>query len=138
MILGLGSDIVDIERIAAAVTRHPERFARRILTEQEWHAYQERDYCVNFLAKRFAAKEAVSKCFGSGLRGALQWQTIQVLNSDLGQPTEVLNSDLGQPTVELLDDAHALLAPNAMISITLSDERRYAIAFAVYHLGAPC
>ncbi|EGG30429.1 Holo-[acyl-carrier protein] synthase [Aequoribacter fuscus] len=127
MILGLGSDIVDIERIAAAVTRHPERFARRILTEHEWHAYQERDYCVNFLAKRFAAKEAVSKCFGTGLRGALQWQTIQVLNSDLGQPT-----------VELLDDAHALLAPNAMISITLSDERRYAIAFAVYHLSAPC
>lgn len=126
MILGLGSDIVDIERIATAVERHPERFARRILTPSEWKAYQERDYCVNFLAKRFAAKEAVSKCFGTGLRGALQWQTIQVVNGDLGQPC-----------VELLGAAQALLAPNAVISITLSDERRYAVAFAVHHLSAP-
>ena len=126
MILGLGSDIVDIERIAAAVKRHPERFARRILTPLEWREYQERDYCINFLAKRFAAKEAVSKCFGTGLRGALQWQTIQVLNSDLGQPR-----------VELLNEAQVLLAPNAVISITLTDERRYAVAFAVYHLSAP-
>ncbi|MDG0978594.1 MAG: holo-ACP synthase [Halieaceae bacterium] len=127
MILGLGSDIVDIERISAAVTRHPDRFARRILTSMEWRAYQERDYCVNFLAKRFAAKEAVSKCFGTGLRGALQWQTIQVLNSDLGQPR-----------VDLLGDAQALLSTNTAVSVSLSDERRYALAFAVYHLIAPC
>lgn len=127
MILGLGSDIVDIERIATAVQRHPARFARRILTPLEWGAYQERDYCVNYLAKRFAAKEAVSKCFGTGLRGALQWQTIQVLNNELGQPC-----------VKLLDDARELLAPNSSVSLTLSDERRYAMAFAVYHLSAPC
>lgn len=127
MILGLGSDIVDIGRIADAVRRHPERFARRILTPQEWQAYQERDNCVNYLAKRFAAKEAVAKCFGTGLRGPLQWQTIQVLNKDLGQPH-----------VELLGEAMAVVAPNTVISVTLSDERRYAIAFAVYHLTSPC
>ena len=56
------------------------------------------------------------------MRGALQWQTVQVLNDDLGQPN-----------VDLLGDARALLSPNAAISVTLSDERRYAVAFALHH-----
>jgi|SaaInl5LU_22_DNA_1037371.scaffolds.fasta_scaffold12758_2 holo-[acyl-carrier protein] synthase len=122
MILGLGSDIVDIERIAAAVKRHPDRFSRRILTPLEWEAYKQRGHCVNFLAKRFAAKEAVSKALGTGLRGVIQWQTI-----------EVLNTALGQPQVTLLQEARIQLPHNTTISITLTDERRYAVAFAVHH-----
>lgn len=125
MILGLGSDIVDIERIALAVRRHPDRFARRILTPSEWQAYLVRNQCVNFLAKRFAAKEAVAKALGTGLRGAIQWQTI-----------EVLNNPMGQPQVSLLRDAHTHLPQGTGISITLSDERRYALAFAVHYILA--
>ena len=86
MILGLGTDLVEIARIQRVRDRHGERFERRILTDAEFREYRERDGCVAYLAKRFAVKEAVAKALGTGMRGSVQWSTIQVLSGDLGRP----------------------------------------------------
>ncbi|WP_244200978.1 holo-ACP synthase [Lonsdalea britannica] len=67
-VLGLGTDIVEIARIEAAVERSSDRLARRILSDAEWAIYQEHQQPIRFLAKRFAVKEAASKAFGTGIR----------------------------------------------------------------------
>ncbi len=86
MILGVGLDIIEVERIRAAFKRHGERFARRILREAEV------TYCLSqidpspSLAARFAAKEAVSKAFGTGIGAELGWHDIEVERLPTGQP----------------------------------------------------
>ena len=70
-ILGLGTDIVEIERIAGVIERSGDRLARRVLSEAEWQQYQSHKQPVRFLSKRFAVKEAAAKAFGTGIRGGL-------------------------------------------------------------------
>ena len=122
MIIGLGTDLVEIARIDRVYQRHGERFARRILTPTEYLQFTDRQYCVAYLAKRFAAKEAIVKAFGTGFRGLMQWQNI-----------EVLADRLGKPVANLLNGAAEQLEQQSTISITISDERQYALAFALYH-----
>ena len=122
MIIGLGTDLVEIARIDRVYQRHGERFARRILTPTEYLQFSERQYCVAYLAKRFAAKEAIVKALGTGFRGLMQWQNI-----------EVLADPLGKPVAYLLNGAAEQLEQHSTISITMSDERQYALAFALYH-----
>ncbi|HBZ49404.1 MAG TPA: holo-ACP synthase [Halieaceae bacterium] len=122
MIIGLGTDLVEIARIDRVYQRHGERFARRILTPTEYLQFTDRQYCVAYLAKRFAAKEAIVKALGTGFRGLMQWQNI-----------EVLADRLGKPVAYLLNGAAEQLEQQSTISITISDERQYALAFALYH-----
>ena len=122
MIIGLGTDLVEIARIDRAYQRHGERFARRILTPAEYQEFANRQCCVAYLAKRFAAKEAIVKALGTGFRGLMQWQNI-----------EVLSDQLGKPVAHLLSGAAEQLEQQSTISITMSDERQYALAFALYH-----
>lgn len=125
MILGLGSDIVDIRRIEAALTRHGDRFIERVFTPVERATAlrrTERIQAATF-AKRFAAKEAAAKALGTGFRRG-------VFFSDLG----VVNLPGGQPTMQLTGGAAARLkaiTPAGMVAsvaLTMTDEYPYAYA----------
>src|SRR5438132_589933 len=92
MILGIGNDIVEIERIKAILVRYPQRFLQRILTPFE------QEYCLKFkepaihLAGRFAAKEAISKALGTGFSQGLSWLDIEIRNDAKGKPVVFFSS----------------------------------------------
>ncbi|CAK9885650.1 MAG: Holo-[acyl-carrier-protein] synthase [Candidatus Erwinia impunctatus] len=121
-ILGLGSDIVEIARIDAAVFRSGDRLARRILNETEWLLYKEHHQPVRFLAKRFAVKEAAAKAFGTGIRNGLAFGHIEVYNDALGKP----GLRFHHYAAEL-----ALKMGINKIHVTLADERHYACATVI-------
>ena len=116
--LSVGVDIVEIERIAKALARFGDRFLARIYTRAEV------DHCrgrVAELAARFAAKEAISKALGTGIRG-LTWQEMEILPDPLGQPQVYLHGSA-------LERARALGLTDFAVSLSHSQE--YAIAFVV-------
>ena len=122
MIAGIGVDIVEIARIARLLERHPDRFRRRILRDEEVRAFKHLFPEAAYIARQFAAKEAVSKALGTGMRSGVHFRNIVVLRDEKGMP------------VVRLDDAadkrlDALGGKSVMVSI--SDEREYAIAYAV-------
>lgn len=124
MIYGVGVDIVEVCKIRKIVAYSGDRLARRILSISEWQIYQYRkNRAVRFLATRFAAKEAVSKAFGTGIRHGITFTQL-----------EVFNDRLGKPVLRLLSRA-ALLAKELALKemhITLSDTSTYACAMVVF------
>lgn len=86
MIHGIGADIVDVARIRRLLERHGERAARRILADREWEAFAATREPAQFLAKRFAAKEAFSKALGSGLRAPVALRSLAVEHDEQGKP----------------------------------------------------
>lgn len=86
MIHGIGIDVVRTPRIAGALRRHGERFARRVLCEREWAEYQAAPDRSAFLAKRFAAKEALGKALGTGVRVPATLHAAWVVRDPLGKP----------------------------------------------------
>lgn len=88
MILGIGTDLVDIARMRAALDRHGERFARRILSPAEWPDWQASGDPARLLAKRFAAKEAFAKASGQGLRAPVTLGALAVTHDALGRPSK--------------------------------------------------
>ena len=121
-ILGIGTDIVEIERIEAVVARSGDRFARRILSEAEWEHYLVHKQPVRFLAKRFAVKEAASKAFGTGIRNGLAFAQFEVINDILGKPGMQLYGQAAELAAEL---------KVTHIHVTLADERHYACATVI-------
>lgn len=124
MIAGIGSDIVEIARIAAAYARQGDRFAARVLGDEElaeFHRRRARSAARGdaFLATRFAAKEAYAKAIGLGMRPPMAWRAVQILNDPVGRPIPVPSGAL----------AAYLTERGWQASVTLSDERLYAIAF---------
>ena len=99
MILGIGIDLVDIFRINKILEKYPRQFAKRVLGKRELGTYEKilfsdlrsKEKANRFIAKRLAAKEAVSKAFGTGLRGQISLKTIEVLNDSLGKPYVVVS-----------------------------------------------
>ncbi len=129
MIIGIGSDIVDIRRVEDAWKRHGERFYQRIFTEEEIessHKYRDqRKYHAHF-AKRFAAKEAVAKALGTGIGRGGSFRDASVSNLDSGQPVVTLK---GGAEARL-----TAITPQGMhshIDISLSDDYPFAQAFVV-------
>ncbi|MCX7628213.1 MAG: holo-ACP synthase [Methylophilaceae bacterium] len=122
MIYGIGTDIVEVARIEEALARFGEAFAQRILNEREWQAFEQSSTRARFLAKRFAAKEAFAKAFGSGLRGVVSFQNIGVAHDDLGKPV----LDLA-PVLQQLLDQHGIRFQH----LSISDEKALAVAFVV-------
>lgn len=122
MILGIGADIIEVQRIQAASERHGARFAKRVLRPAEIA------YCDAFsvpwphIAARFAAKEAVSKAFGTGIGAALGWQDIEVANHPSGQPYVILH-DRGRTLMDHRGGGN--------LHLTLSHTLNYALAVAV-------
>lgn len=121
-ILGLGTDIVEIARIEAAICRSGERLAQRVLSESEWRLYCGHQHPGRFLAKRFAVKEAAAKAFGTGIRGGLAFNQFEVYNDELGKP-------------ELRFFSHAAVMAESLgvksVHVTLADERHYACATVI-------
>src|ERR1700681_1310284 len=87
MIIGLGSDIVDVRRIARSIERYGERFLTRIYTPAERAKADKRARSVETYAKRFAAKEACAKALGTGIRSGVFWRDMGVINLPSGRPT---------------------------------------------------
>jgi holo-[acyl-carrier protein] synthase len=87
MILGVGSDLIDVRRIARTIERHGERFLARIFTSTERMTADVRARRSETYAKRFAAKEACAKALGTGLRAGVFWRDMEVVNLPSGRPT---------------------------------------------------
>jgi holo-[acyl-carrier protein] synthase len=93
MVLGVGIDIIEVERIRASHERFGERFLLRILRPAEIQYCLSHKQPAPFLAARFAAKEAISKAFGTGIGGLLGWQDMEVGRRESGQPFVILHDD---------------------------------------------
>ena len=119
---GIGTDIVEIARIASLYERFGDRFAKRILSEAEYATFERQHYSIPFLAKRFAGKEAVAKALGTGIGAKVAFTEISITNEANGKPV-----------VTLLESSHDLLSHFNIqdILISLSDEKAYALAFAI-------
>ena len=119
---GIGTDIVQISRIVRVYEQQSTRFITRILTQKEQAVFSERGDSMNFLANRFAAKEAVSKALGTGIAGGIRFTDIEILPMPSGEPQVCLH---GQALARLKDIGAT------EVRISLSDEEDYAVAFAV-------
>ena len=122
MILGTGVDLIEVTRIAASYAKFGERFVNRILTPGEMAYCLEHREPAPYLAVRFAAKEAVSKAFGTGFGAELGWQDIEVRRKESGEPFVVLHGK-GQ---ELFQARGA-----KKLHISLSHTQQHAIAMAI-------
>jgi len=122
MVKAIGTDIVTIERVAAAVKRGGERFLERILTPFEQSQYQARGNSISYVAKRFAAKEAVAKALGTGIGRGISWQHIQIENDEQGAPQLVLTGPAAERQAQL---------GSRQAHISIADEVDQAIAFVV-------
>ncbi|MEE2981065.1 MAG: holo-ACP synthase [Pseudomonadota bacterium] len=117
MIIGLGSDIIDIRRIERTFERFGERFANRIFTEQERKKCDRRAQRVASYARRFAAKEACSKALGTGFRKGVFWRDLGVVNLPSGKPTMKLTGGAAKRLTELTP-----AGMTAQIDLTITDE----------------
>jgi holo-[acyl-carrier protein] synthase len=133
MILGIGSDLIDIRRIEKTIARFGDRFIQRIYTEVEQNKAERRKGAGNSyaatLAKRYAAKEAASKALGTGFRGGIYWRDLGVVNLPSGKPTVVMT---GGAAARL-----AAMTPagmRAQVDLTITDE--YPIAEALVIISA--
>ena len=126
MILGIGSDLVDIARIEQVIARHGERFLARIFTPAERARAERRANRAATYAKRFAAKEACAKALGTGLRNGVFWRDMGVVNLPSGRPTLKLAGGA-------LARLHAMTPKGyaARIDLTITDEGPMAQAFVV-------
>src|SRR5512144_901990 len=129
MIIGLGSDIVDVRRIAKVIERHGDRFLDRIFTTVERTKAENRANAVETYAKRFAAKEACAKALGTGLRRGVFWRDMGVINQRGGKPTMALT---GGALARLQEITPAGMSPQ--IDLTLTDE--YPMAQAIVIISA--
>jgi holo-[acyl-carrier protein] synthase len=126
MIYGIGTDICDIRRIRASLEKHGERFAQKVLSDNELKTYRARserwpERGVRYVATRFSAKEAFSKAIGMGMRMPMTWRLREVAKLPSGQPTIVLHGVLKE-----WFEAKGLTA-----HVSVSDESDYATSYCV-------
>jgi holo-[acyl-carrier protein] synthase len=120
-IMGLGTDVVEIARIAKQLSKST-RLAERVLTQSEMFTFEGHKFPERFLAKRFAAKEAAVKALGTGIGTGISFQDVEVVNLSSGQPTLVFFGKFA----DLCEQRHI---NSSFISIT--DEQHYAMATVV-------
>ncbi len=126
MIYGIGTDICDIRRIRASLEKHGERFAQKVLSDNEMQTYRTRcerwpERGVRYVATRFSAKEAFSKAIGLGMRMPMTWRLCEVAKLPSGQPTIVLHGVLKE-----WFEAKGLTA-----HVSVSDESDYATSYVI-------
>jgi len=127
MILGVGADLCNIERIEATLARFGERFLRRVFTDREQHTANRRPRAVAATyAKRWAAKEACSKALGTGLRMGIAWKDMAVSNLPTGQPVMHLTGWAADRLAQMTPPGHT-----AILHVTLTDDHPWAQAFVV-------
>jgi holo-[acyl-carrier protein] synthase len=126
MIYGIGTDIIQISRVDAALQRYGDRFAERILGLQELERFHRRRSKVEarglrYLATRFAAKEAFSKAIGLGMHMPMTWRAMQTLNAPSGKPV-----------VQTSGALQAFMLKNGLTAqVSIADETEYAVAFVI-------
>jgi len=126
MILGIGSDITDVRRIAKVLERHGDRFIERIFTATERERAERRRNRIETYAKRFAAKEACAKALGTGFRSGVWWRDMGVVNLASGRPTMILTGG-AKRRLEAITPA----GYEARIDLTITDEGPMAHAFVI-------
>ncbi|GHC69011.1 holo-ACP synthase [Limoniibacter endophyticus] len=126
MIIGMGSDLIDIRRIEKTLEKHGERFIERVFTDIERRKSEGRKQRAASYAKRFAAKEACAKALGTGLAQGVFWRDMGVVNKPSGKPTMSLTNGAERRL-------HALLRPGqrAVIHLTITDDYPLAQAFVI-------
>ncbi len=126
MILGIGSDITDVRRIAKVLERHGDRFIDRVFTPVERAKAERRRNRSETYAKRFAAKEACAKALGTGLRAGVWWRDMGVVNLPGGRPTLELTGGAKRRLEAITPAGH-----EARIDLTITDEGPMAQAFVI-------
>lgn len=126
MIIGLGSDIIDIRRIERSLDRFGERFTARVFTLIEREKSDRRRQRAASYAKRFAAKEACSKALGTGINRGVFWRDMGVVNLRGGKPTMILENGAAKRLAEMLPNGY-----QAHIHLTITDDYPLAQAFVV-------
>lgn len=126
MILGIGTDLCNIERVAATLARFGDRFRNRVFTEVEQAKAERRADVAGTYAKRWAAKEACSKALGTGLRMGIAWKDMAVTNIETGQPTMRVTGWAAERLAAMTPAGH-----EAVIHVSLTDDHPWAQAFVV-------
>ncbi len=126
MILGVGTDLCNIERIQGTLARFGDRFRDRVYTETELRRARARPHEAATLAKRWAAKEACSKALGTGLRMGIAWRDMAVSNLPTGQPVMAVTGWAAERLAAMTPPGH-----EAVIHVTLTDDHPWAQAFVV-------
>jgi holo-[acyl-carrier protein] synthase len=126
MIVGTGSDVIDIRRVEKALERYGERFIGRIFTDVERNKSEGRRARAASYAKRFAAKEACAKALGTGLRAGVFWRDMGVINLPSGQPTMRLTGGAAARLASLVPNGMA-----AVVHLTITDEWPLASAHVI-------
>jgi len=126
LILGIGTDLCNIDRIAAVLARHGDRFRNRVFTETEQRKARRRPDEAATYAKRWAAKEACSKALGTGVRMGIAWRDMAVSNLSTGQPVMAVTGWAADRLATMTPPGH-----RAVIHVTLTDDKPWAQAFVV-------
>lgn len=126
MIIGIGSDLCNIDRIGETLERFGERFITRVFTDIERDRSERRAERVASYAKRFAAKEACAKALGTGMRMGVAWREMGVVNQRTGRPTMELTGDAAARLKAMTPPGH-----RAVIHLTITDDKPFAQAFVV-------
>ena len=126
MIVGIGSDLCDIRRIARSLERFGERFTHRVFTEGERAKSDRRAARAPSYARRFAAKEACAKALGTGIGQGVFWRDMEVVNQPGGRPTLRLSGGAREHLARMVPPGH-----EARLHITLTDEPPLAQAFVI-------
>lgn len=126
MILGIGTDLANIDRIADTLARFGDRFRNRVFTEAEIAKAEQRADVAGTYAKRWAAKEACSKALGTGLRMGIAWKDMAVTNLPTGQPVMHLSGWAAERLAQMTPPGH-----EALVHVTLTDDHPWAQAFVV-------
>ena len=126
MILGIGTDLANIDRIAATLDRFGDRFRNRVFTPAEQRKAEHRHEVAATYAKRWAAKEACSKALGTGLRMGIAWRDMAVTNLPTGQPVMTVTGWAADRLASMTPAGH-----EAVIHVSLTDDHPWAQAFVV-------
>jgi holo-[acyl-carrier protein] synthase len=126
MILGIGTDLANIERIQGTLDRFGDRFRNRVFTDTEQAKAERRRDVAGTYAKRWAAKEACSKALGTGLRMGIAWRDMEVSNLETGQPVMAVTGWAAERLKQMTPSGH-----EAVIHVTLTDDHPWAQAFVV-------
>ena len=126
MIIGLGSDLIDIRRIEKSLERYGERFTSRLFTEIEQKKSDARHERAASYAKRFAAKEACSKALGTGISHGVFWKDMGVVNLPGGKPTMLLTGGAGERLRSMMPAGH-----EPVVHLTITDDYPLAQAFVI-------
>ena len=130
-LIGLGSDLCNIERIASSIDRFGDRFINRIFTETEKAKANRRELTrAATFAKRFAAKEACAKALGTGFRQGVFWRDMGVVNLPSGQPTLQLSGGAAARLAQITPSGH-----KAAIHLTMTDDHPWAQAIVLITIG---